>query len=241
MRLATIKATNYFCSRLSRDEKLFNRDLEQALAKSEPSQPEQEPTLNDSDYMPGSIKHSDSDEDFELSPPVKKQKKSTEGKKSKKKPSKTATQLVPTIKCEKVLVDLKPSANTVKSTDLPGSSSKPVTGLQAATKTTSSSVPVGRRCDKLSVDLKPSASAVTSTNSGLHTATKTAVTPGRRKGTPAKWVPPARVGDNTSQTKGPVPNMRSSGGGAPVIRVGLSRKAPIKPLHSIQSPPHTKN
>lgn len=205
-----------FC-RLSRDEKLFNRDLEQAMAKSDniislssaqgdqsitssSSSRSEEPSgdpLDDSAYIPGNNKHSDSDEDFEPSPPAKKLKKS-EDKKVKRKP----------IKKENVKTAAKSASgvSTVAGTDMLGSGPLP-TGSQSQV--------------------------------GQQTVSITNVTPVRRKGV-AKWVPPARVGGNASTTKGSaVPPVRS-GGAAPAIRVGLSRKAPIKPLHSVQSPLQTR-
>lgn len=61
----------------------------------------------------------------------------------------------------------------------------------------------------------------------------TTTTPVRKRGV-AKWVPPARVEGNAGYTKTSFGPAR----GVPMIRLGLSRKAPIKSLHS---PLRTKN
>lgn len=205
---------------------MFNKDLEKALVKSKDtslssakedesintsyspraSQPVEELTLDDSDYIPGRNNHSDSDADFEPSPKLE---KSTEfeGKKAKKVPTrketvKVAVKSIADIKCDKLLGSLKPSpsvVSTVKVTDLPGS--RPPAELQTAVEPTTTP-------------------------------------PVRRKGV-AKWVPPARIGNSTGQPNGNIPPVRSAGG-APTIRVGLSRRAPIKPLHTQQSPLQTK-
>lgn len=221
---------------------MFNRDLEKTLAKSkdtllsstkedesidtscsgsppsvsqpveEPTlddtrvgQPVEEPTLDDTDYIPGGNNHSDSDDDFEPSPPVK---KSTECKKTKKVPAKkenvkVSVKSVAAIKCDKLVGSLKPTpstVSTVKGTDLPGS--RPPAEVPQAPVEPTTTPPVVRR-----------------------------------KGV-AKWVPPARIGNSASASlpKGTIPPVKSAGGGAPAIRVGLSRRAPIKPLHAQQSP-----
>lgn len=219
--------------RLSRDEKLFNRDLEQALAKSENSslssaqgdqsitagspsrliQPVDDSSrdpLDDSDYFPGSKKYLESDdEDFEPSPPAKKPKKS-EGKEKRKPVKKENTKTAAKSARANCKVSTKPSVSTVRGSDLPGS--RPPARLPTAPKT----------------DLQSKV--------GLQTSTRTDAAQVKRKGV-AKWVPPARVGHNAGGSITPV----RSGGGAPAIRIGLSRKAPIKPLHSLQSPVQTKN
>ena len=49
------------------------------------------------------------------------------------------------------------------------------------------------------------------------------------------WTPPSRVGDGRSKSDSCTPKpvrVQSSGGGTPVIRVGLSRNARVKSLHS---------
>jgi hypothetical protein len=67
-----------------------------------------------------------------------------------------------------------------------------------------------------------------------HSSVSTTTTPIQRKGV-ANWVPPAKV----SQLKDNAPLVRGAGS-SPTIRVGLSRRAPIKPLHTLQSPLRTK-
>ncbi len=62
------------------------------------------------------------------------------------------------------------------------------------------------------------------------------VASGNRKCVP-KWVPPTRIGGTTGKSPGTAATRHSTGlngGGTPVIRVGLSRKAQIKPLHRVQ-------
>lgn len=178
-----------------------------------------EQTQDDSDYMPAedncSEEESSSDDDFQPSPPAKKLKKPSEGKKTKKAPSKkenvkVATKSVTAVKCDRLSVNTNPRPGAaggkpspcpirgVGATDLPGS--RPETAVKGTV--TAPTTPVGKR----------------------HVA---------------KWVPPAKAGSTDSQHMDSV--ITKITGGAPAIRVGLSRRAPIKPLHSLQSPLRTKN
>ena len=233
--------------RLSRDEKLFKKDLEKALVKSTSSTKEEgpsintsscsgssptaasvsigRPTLDDSDYMPtgDTLNHSDEeeedsddDDDFEPSPSPKKLKKPSESKKTKKTPSKrenvkVAVKSMTAVKCDRVLVNVKPSPGAIEG--------KPSSNPVGAVKGTD--LPGSR----------PPGTAVKSAT--------TLTTPVGKKRV-AKWVAPAKAGSTESRHKDSVP-LTKSAGGTPLIRVGLSRRAPIKPLHSLQSPLRTKN
>ena len=228
------KSCGYLCHRLSRDEKLFNRDLKQALVESESSSnhkkkpailSQQESVSSDlgsasevSDYFPGGC--SESDEDFEPSPlPTKTAKNSTKPNSKLK----TSTRAVP--KKQQVKKEVgKVTTKTAPKKQQVSNTCKPLEALDSASLPGSKPAVVKSRPAAKDIKMTGASESVT------EKVVKRSVGPPRRK-----WVPPSRVED--SKTTISSPQGRISG--APVIRVGLSRKAPIKPLH--QTPLRTKN
>ena len=205
------KTQNTFSLKLStRNEKGF--DEEQSFSKGTSEELE---SCNDSSDI-GNYHQSASDEDFEPSPPTKKNRghrcprsDRTRGEKDtdeiKPKPVQTSPKPLP------VDAILKESAALTARVE-----ALPI--LKGSTHTT--------RIKTLSVD--PSipekskrTSGIKATDAGLGCINGT-----RKTGSRLKWVPPANVGYNDSKT----PVTRS---GIPTIRVGLSRKAQVKPLHQI--------
>lgn len=165
-----------------------------------------------SDYMPD--KCSGSDEDFEPSPlPAKPTKKLTkQTKQSGKAKSSTKTK--------------QPAKKTAGVVSRPASKNK---------KNVSNACKAPEAVDSACLP----GSMRTSRPSPVPPVTKVAAesVPGKvTRGPRTKWVPPSKVDSGNTITSSS-PQGRLSG--APVIRVGLSRKAPIKPLH--QTPLRTKN
>ena len=176
-----------------------------------------------SDYVPDGV--SDSDEDFQPSPPPVTTKPSRKTRTAAKKEAakKPATKMKPQVASSKKQetkkhppkkqvagnknVDPLLCPQTVESNHLPGS--KPA--IAACSKPASNDI-IARQ---------------------VHSPLPAKKSIGRR----TKWVPPGRV-DGKTVDSSPC-GSRGKTTGAPVIRVGLSRKARIKPLH--QTPLKTKN
>ena len=225
-----------FCThipdRLSREEKTYNRALEQALKVSQVASgttsvlsevsdasdtiskdeegdefipDDDEPDLTD--HEEEGVSDENDDSDFNSSPPTK--------TKSVKKHQ--AKRTLSTIK-------QKSPANGKSKKSLPKLSRTPKDEVQ--TNMTSNSTPA-----------TPKGSTVLETN--LKLVTQKAVGPSTPKSCPPssvsrnigigrkvpKWTPPSRVGEGSK-----LPNTVNTSG-TPVIRVGLSRHARVKPLH----------
>lgn len=170
---------------------LRDDNQEQSLTSPDNSAELEDRDHNDtSDYLPDR-ECSDSDEDFEPTPPTK-NRKCTDRKatsKTKKTPGSKKANVKSTLKskatskkCDKDPVHLKPLA-CMNVAELPGSGCKSLAGQQP-----------------------------------LITLSK--------RGPTSKWNPPGKAGGSETKITSPRTN-------TPVIRIGLSRRAPIKPLHQI--------
>ena len=205
-------------NRLSRDDKMYNRVLEQALKE---SQADAAPVLETRDrpqsgdeFVPDDAVSSeeefcedDGDSDFNSSPPPK----STSKKKQKTKDCKKGTKVTKTEKHKpepKRATPMKPLSEPVLQTDGPASG-------EGGTRGQTPTIPP-------SSDTPPKQSSLPTR--ALSVNTHTPVPSGRRR---PKWTPPSQV------SKGAVSNFKPQtvSSGSPIIRVGLSRHAKVKPLH----------
>ena len=217
---------------MSREEKTYNRALEQALKVSQVasgttsvlsevsdvsdtiSKDEEGDEFIPDDNEPDSSDHEEEavsdendDSDFNSSPPTK-------TKSVKKRPTKRT---LSTIK-------QKSPANGRSKTSLPKLSRTPKDEVQTNSMTSNST---------------PATPVSTVLETNLKLVTQKAVGPSTPKSCPPssvsrnigigrkvpKWTPPSRVGEGSK-----LPNIVNTSG-TPVIRVGLSRHARVKPLH----------
>ena len=246
-----------FDNRLSRDEKLFTRELEQAITvskkelgnntsvSSEPTDSSVEtPSVDtssvtctaegskeDGEFIPDksdsseseeesfSMAEEDEDSDFTASPQPKKDKK--KGAKENAKSAPKGKQP----KAKKLTAKSVVNVDKLSTNSLPRNVTK-----QTAVKVT----PAKTVRQKLTTNVVP----------------KTTVSDGAKQvksgGSPGvlgvnkralNWTPPAKVGEGKTKTDSLVTkpthvHSSSSGGGTPVIRIGLSRNARVKSLHT---------
>ncbi len=228
---------------------MFNQNLKKALVESKSLSGQQEPATVSlssqqeslsgseseevSDYIPD--ENSDSDEDFGPSlpsPPLAKAAKNSTKQNGKTKTSaKTAQKKQQGSNCKKEVEKTSAVKTSPKKQQI-SSNCKPLVRHQTVD---SSSLPGSKHAVTGSRPMasRPAMAPNTVTTGPKATATGGDETLSRhtvaKKRT--KWVPPSRV---DGKTVGPGSISSSPLGrttGAPVIRVGLSRRAPIKPLH----------
>lgn len=237
-------------NRLSRDEKQFARQLEQALTASKEegsndasvsgahSDSSETPvsavvnssttgTSRDGDFVPdetvssesddeGSlVAEEDTDSDFMASPEPKK------GKKRAKENAKSAQKQKPA----------KTKQTGPKSISNANTNPPP----RSIAKSTAVKLPQAKTEKRGSAPHPPRATSLDATKQVNLPGSKAVGSPpvlgvNRRA---ANWTPPARVGEDKLKTVyTPKQTPVQSGGGTPVIRVGLSRNARVKSLHS---------
>ena len=249
-------------SRLSRDEKVFSRQLEEAIKASKiessdgdegrsesqesvvpasktvvsepPKSTSKGSKVDDDEFVPdkttcSSIESSeeeeesysaadeDEDSDFSMSPEPKKGRKGArESAKSAPKGKKTAVKKATSVKSEKV---------TAKS------SSRKITKSQAVkVKSEAQNLPANvPKTLSVCIDKKASVPVGRATGHG----TSPAVLGVNKRA--VNWTPPSRIGESNTKNGSctPIPTrVQSGGGGTPLIRVGLSRNARVKSLHT---------